>query len=111
MRWKLVLIASLLATIAGAGATLGLVLGFSGSAAKIKTPDLFVIGTFLAPVAATTFASIFVYRHTSRRRRLQAMLTALLAILLTLTILLIGSMFTTERTPAPNPTPSPREIS
>src|SRR5215211_6699766 len=73
MRLKLVLIASSLAAIAGAGSCIALVLGvFSRQA--LSSPGLLVASTFLLPLATIIFASIFVYRHTARRRRLQAFL-------------------------------------
>jgi purine-cytosine permease-like protein len=106
MRWKLLLLASLLATLVGAGATLGIVIGVLGATRQLVTPDLAVIGTLLVPVAAVTGASIFVYRHTARRRRLQAMATALLATILTLTIFIISSMLFSK--PAPTTPPAPR---
>jgi hypothetical protein len=74
-------------------------------------PSVFALGTLLLPIAAITYASIFVYRHTARRRRLQAMLTALLAIFLTLTILLLSSILYTKPAPAPTPpAPTPRNV-
>ena len=105
MRWKLLLIASLLATLVGVGATLGIVMGISGSPRQLTTPDMAVLGALLIPVAAITVASIFVYRHTARRRRLQAMATALLATILTLTILIISSMFLSKPVPDTPPVP------
>ena len=108
MRWKLLLIASLLATLVGAGATLGIVIGVFGSPGELTTPGLAVLGALLIPVAAITVASIFVYRHTARRRRLQAMATALLATILTLTILFISSMLFSK--PVPDTPPVPRRI-
>ena len=107
MRWKLLLIASLLATLVGAGATLGIVIGVLGTPGQFTAPDLAVLGTLIIPVAAITFASIFVYRHTARRRRLQAMATALLAAILTLTILIVSSMLFSKPAPLEVP-PVPR---
>jgi uncharacterized membrane protein len=107
MRWKLLLIASLLATLVGAGATLGIVIGVLGAPGQFNAPDVAVLGTLIIPVAASTFASIFVYRHTARRRRLQAMATALLATILTLTILILSSMLFSKPAPVEAP-PVPR---
>ena len=110
MRWKLLLIASLLATILGTGSAFGLIYGLKRSNGNLAQPSTFAFGALLIPVAAITFASIFVYRHTARRRRLQAMLTALIAGILTLTILLLGSVLYTKPAPAPTPAPTPRNI-
>jgi purine-cytosine permease-like protein len=106
MRWKLLLIASLVATLVGAGAPLGIVFGLSGPAHQLVEPDIFILSTLLIPVAAIAGAGFFVYRHTARRRRLQAALTVLIATLLTLTILIFGSIFLSK--PAPITAPAPR---
>lgn len=96
MRLKLVFIASLLAAVAGAGSCIALVLGvFSRQA--LYSPGLLILSTFLLPLATIIFASIFVYRHTARRRRLQAFLTLVLATLLTVALLIVTSIVTTRR--------------
>ncbi len=109
MRWKLLIITSLAATVVGAGGTLAVVLGLMGSTRRLAAPDSYVILTFLIPIAAILFASFFVYRHTARRRKLQALSTALLSIFLTLTILIVASLYFA---PAPSeqgpPAPPPR---
>ena len=105
MRLKLVIAASLLAAIAGAGSCIALVLGIFNLGPS--TPGLLVASTLLLPAAAIIFASIFVYRHTARRRKLQALLTAILATLLTLSLLLVAAILTTrfERTDLARPEP------
>lgn len=110
MRWKLLITASLLATIVGAGAALALVYGLVRPAENPSRPSLVALAALLLPVLVITLASIFVYRHTARRRRLQAMLTALLASVLTLTIFLLCSVLYTKPSPAPTPLPSPRNV-
>src|SRR6185436_4535478 len=91
MRLRLVIAASLLAAIVGAGSCIALVLGVF-SVKALSSPGLLVASTLLLPVLAIIFASIFVYRHTARRRRLQAFLTALLATLLTLAFFVCASI-------------------
>jgi uncharacterized membrane protein YfcA len=91
MRLKLVLAASVLAAVMGAGTCIALVLGVF-SVKALSNPSLLVTSTLLLPIAATAFASIFVYRHTARRRKLQALLTAILAILLTLGFFIAASI-------------------
>lgn len=104
MRLKLVLAASLLAAIVGAGSCIALVLlVFSQQA--LLSPGLLVASTFLLPIATTIFASIFVYRHTARRRRLQAFLTAILAVLLTIALFIGASILSARRSPNPLPEP------
>ena len=96
MRLKLVFAASLLAAVAGSGSCIALVLGvFSRQA--LSNPGLLVLSTFLLPLAAVIFASIFVYRHTARRRRTQAFLTLVLATLLTVALLIVASLVTTRK--------------
>jgi uncharacterized BrkB/YihY/UPF0761 family membrane protein len=91
MRLKLVIAASALAAVVGAGFCIALVLGVF-SAKALSSPNLLVISTLLLPTAAIVFASIFVYRHTARRRKLQAFLTAILATLLTLGFFVLASI-------------------
>ena len=95
MRLKLVFLASLLAAVVGSGSCIALVLGvFSRQA--LSSPGLLVASTFVLPLATIVYASIFVYRHTARRRRLQAFLTLVLATLLTVAILIVTSILTTR---------------
>ena len=85
MRWKLLLVTSLLAAVAGAGASLAIIYSLLGSTIeRILSPDIptAAIALFI-PVGFITFATVFVYRHTSRRRALQAIATVLFAIVLT----------------------------
>jgi hypothetical protein len=92
MRWNLLIITSFVAALVGAGGLLGLALGLTGSARRPAALDLYVILMLLIPLAAVFFASLFVYRHTARWRKVQALSTALLSILLTLTMLITGSI-------------------
>ena len=98
MRLKLVLAASVLAAIVGAGICIALVLGVF-SVKALSNPGLLVISTLVLPVATIAFASIFVYRHTARRRKLQAMLTAIIAILLTLAFFIAAAIITGRYSP------------
>jgi len=93
MRLKLVIAASVLAAVAGAGICIALVLGVF-SVKTLSNPGLLVTSTLVLPIATIAFASIFVYRHTARRRKLQAFLTAIIAIILTLTFLIAASILT-----------------
>ena len=93
MRLKLVIAASVLAAFVGAGICIALVLGVF-SARALSNPGLLVSSTLLLPIATITFASIFVYRHTARRRKVQAFLTAIVAILLTLGMFIGAAIWT-----------------
>jgi hypothetical protein len=110
MRLKLVIIASVLAAAIGAGATIALVLGVL-AVKSLSNPGLLATSTLLLPIAAIIFASIFVYRHTARRRRLQAFLTALLATLLTLSIFMLTSVLTSPTAPQEPLRPGPHVAS
>jgi hypothetical protein len=104
MRWKLLIAASLLASVAGAGACLLVAYLWLGSAPEVGPGGGAAAAVFVIPVGAVAAASVFVYRHTARRRSLQAAATALLASLLTLSALLAGSLYL--RRPAPYAPPA-----
>ena len=97
MRLKLVFAAATLAAFVGAGSCIALVLGVF-SVKVLSTPGLLVASTLLLPVATIVFAAIFVYRHTARRRKLQAFLTTLIATLLTLCLFILASVLSTRQT-------------
>jgi len=99
MRWKLLLIASLVAAIISAGTGLAITFGLLGSAKEILTPSPLVAGVLLIPVLVIVLMSIFVYRHTSRRRGFQAIAAAVLALLLALAISAAGSILMAKRRP------------
>ena len=96
MRLKLVIAASAVAAVIGAGSCIALVLGVF-SVEALSRPGVLAASTLLLPIAAIVFASIFVYRHTARRRKLQAFLTAILAILITLSLFILASVLTARR--------------
>ena len=98
MRLKLVFAASALAAIVGAGSCAALVLGVF-SATALSSPGLLVASTLLLPAATIIFAAIFVYRHTAKRRKLQAFLTTLIATLLTLCIFIVASILSSRFSP------------
>jgi uncharacterized BrkB/YihY/UPF0761 family membrane protein len=111
MRWKLLLIASLLATLLGAGLTLLIIFALNGPGKSLGFGGIYLLSTLLCPIAAITYASIFVYRHTARRRSLQAILAALISIFLTLTVLLASSMLYEKSGPRfLLPAPSQRNV-
>ena len=105
MRWKLLIAASLLAAAAGAGAFYAawhlLLAPWGGREAPLWAAGLSVS----APLGTITYAAVFVYRHTSRRRQLQAAATALLASLLTLAALTLVPVLAGR--PAPELLPAP----
>ncbi len=96
MRLKLVIAASLLAAVVGAGSCIAIVLAVFASVKPLLSPGLLVGSTLLIPVVTIIVASIFVYRHTARRRKLQALLTAILATLLTLCLVILASILSSR---------------
>ena len=113
MRWKLLVIASLAAVVAGAGGSAGLLYLLAGRAGPTARAGWLVLAALLLPLAAITYASVFVYRHTARRRKLQAAATALASLALTLAIYVAFAVFTTCCEPPLQmpPAPTPRGVS
>ena len=97
MRPKLVFGVSLLSALLGGGSCIAIVFGVFSSFNPVGQPGLVVIGTLLLPIAAIILGSVFVYRHTARRRKLQAFITAVLATILTLALLLAASILSRRR--------------
>ena len=93
MRPKLVVGTSLLAALVGAGSSIGILIALNTP----LRPGIIVALTLLLPIAAIISSSIFVYRHTARRRRLQALITALLATLLTLSLFVLATILSARR--------------
>jgi hypothetical protein len=100
MRLKLVFISSLVAAAVGAGSSIAIILSVFSSLKPIRTPGLLVLAIFLLPAGATLLAAIFIYRHTARRRKLQAALTVIISLILTIAFFLIGSTVTSRVNPA-----------
>jgi hypothetical protein len=89
MRLKLLIIASVLGAILGSVLSIFLVIIMLGSVRQALNPQFWAHGwlafvQFAPPFLAAVLTSIFVYRHTSRRRRLQLVLSFALVLLLSL---------------------------
>ncbi len=110
MRLKLVLIASFVSAIVGSGASIAIILGKFSSLKGLSAPDLLVASTFMLPVATVVVAVMFVYRHTARRRKTQALLTGILGVFLSLAILILASLLTSHATPSQPPQAAPRNV-
>lgn len=109
MRLKLILIASLLAALAGSAASIAIVLGLSASLKPLHSPGLLALATFVLPAGTIAWATVFVYRHTARRRKLQALMTALLGLLLSLSTFTAAVLLTSRAADVPpQPTSPPR---
>ena len=104
MRLKLVFVCSLIAAFVGAGGAIAIILLTFSSLSPLLKPGAVVFSTFLLPVVATLIAAIFVYRHTARRRKLQAALTTIVSLLLILAAFVFASIVTSRsRPPQPRP--------
>ena len=110
MRWKLLIITSVLAAIVGVGGSAGLLYLLIGSTTLGGRPGLIALGPLLFPLAVITFASIFVYRHTARRRKTQAAATAIISLALTLALIFATTFYIVCCEPPPQtlPAPTPR---
>jgi hypothetical protein len=104
MRLKLVIISSLVAAIVGAGSAIAIILSVFSSLKPVTSPGLLVLSAYLLPMLMIVLSAIFVYRHTARRRKLQAILTALIALLLTIAFFVAASIVTSRTEPV-NPQP------
>lgn len=114
MRWKLLLIVSLVAGLVGSVATLAIIIFLLGSNRRPSPGSVDFIAFFplVFPLAMIIVASIFVYRHTARRRKLQALLTALLSALLMLTVFFFGQLLLSPKSPQqPLPTQPGKVVS
>jgi hypothetical protein len=104
LRWKLLIAASLLAAAAGAGVCYAAA-RYLLPAAGLDASGWAAALTLLAPAGAVTYAAVFVYRHTPRRRALQAAATALLASRLALAALTLASVLSGRAEPELFPAP------
>ncbi|HKO61919.1 MAG TPA: hypothetical protein VJV03_12225 [Pyrinomonadaceae bacterium] len=107
MRLKLVIVASLIAAFLGAGLEIVLVLFIFSDLSAFSTPRGLTLAIYLLPFITTFLAAMFVYRHTARRRKLQAALTAIISLLLSLALLFLASVAFAppQLTQPPQPTP------
>src|SRR5262245_39300593 len=97
MRLKLVFFIYFLAALIGAGGSIAIVLGVL-SVKSLSSVGPLAMATLALPILAVLLASFFIYRHTAKRRKLQAFLTAVLATLLSICLFLLASIFTARRT-------------
>lgn len=101
MRWKLLVLVSVVAAIAACGIWSGIAVATFGSARALARHDRLLLASALVPLAVAGVAAFFVYRHTSRRRKTQALVTLLFALLLTVGVYLMASQIFPERLTIP----------
>jgi cytochrome bd-type quinol oxidase subunit 2 len=83
MRWKLLVIASLAAALVACGLWSAFAIGLFGTARDLARHDWLLPASALVPLAIAGYAGVFVYRHTGRRRKTQAVFAVILALFLT----------------------------
>jgi hypothetical protein len=85
MRWKWLLLVSLVAAAIGCAAWCLFVILLIGQLGILSSREGYVFGSLLTLFAISALAAFFVYRRTARRRRTQALLAFVLTLLLTFT--------------------------
>ena len=82
MRWKLLIITSATLAIVGLGLWCAFtILAFSNATELARQRPMLALSA-LAPVLLAVAATVFTYRHTARRRKTQAILSAIVTLLL-----------------------------
>jgi hypothetical protein len=82
MRWKLLVMTSVVASLVGGALWSALVAVLFGPAAVLARRDWLLPLSLVVPLGIAAFAGYFVYRHTSRRRKTQAVITVIGALFL-----------------------------
>ncbi len=90
MRWKLLFVAPLLAAAAAIGAVALWLRLLKTSHSGSPLDLVFLLGP---PLAAAAASGVFVYRHTARRRVLQAVISVLLSLALCYVALLAAAQY------------------
>jgi hypothetical protein len=97
MRWKLLVLVSLVAALLALGLWSAVTIAVFGSARALARSDWLLLCSLLIPLGVTAYAGVFVYRHTARRRKLQALIVTVLVLLLTAASYLIASGIVVSR--------------
>ena len=104
MRWKLLALVSIIAALSGAAIWSIAVVVIFGSARAMARNDWILLGSVLIPLGICVFGGVFVYRHTARRRKTQAVITVILSLLLTSAFYLAGATVFTSKLHIPTTT-------
>jgi cytochrome bd-type quinol oxidase subunit 2 len=91
MRWKLLVLSSLAAALVAFGLWSALAIGLFGTATGLARHDWLLFVSAIVPLAIAAYAGVFVYRHTARRRKTQAVFTVMLSLVFTLGTYLVAS--------------------
>jgi len=97
MRWKLLVFASIIAAILSVALWSMFAIIIFGSARVMAQEDWRLLCSLVIPLGVLALASTFVYRHTSKRRKLQAFLATIFTFVLTLVFYVVGSSLFVSR--------------
>lgn len=101
MRWKVIILVSAAAATLSCLLWCALAIAIFGSAEVLAGHSLLFALSLLIPLGLIAFAATFVYRHTARKRRTQALITAILLLFLTPVLYLAGSFIMPQRLQLP----------
>ena len=91
MRWKLLVLVSLVAALLALGVWSAVIITVFGSARVLAQNHWLLLCSLVIPLGVTAYAGMFVYRHTARRRRTQAVFSILLTLFLSAGTYLVAS--------------------
>jgi uncharacterized membrane protein len=97
MRWKLLVLVSIIAALLALILWSAFAIVLFGSARVMAQSDWVLAGSQLIPLCVAGYSAMFVYRHTARRRKTQAALTFTLAWILLVGFYLIAAPFFPEK--------------
>jgi drug/metabolite transporter (DMT)-like permease len=83
MRWKLLVMTSVVASLVGGALWSALVAVLLGPAAVVERHDWLLPVSLVVPLGIAIMAGFFVYRHTAHRRKTQTLITVIVALFLT----------------------------
>ncbi len=83
MRWKLLFMTSVVGSLVAGGLWSALAAALFGPAAVVVRRDWLLPVSLVVPLGIAIFAGYFVYRHTARRRKTQALITIFVSLTLT----------------------------
>src|SRR5438876_5552484 len=91
MRWKLLVLVSFVTALVASALWSAFTIVFFESAGPLATHAWLLLASTLLPLIFAVSAGLFIYRHTAKRRKLQALLTAMFTLLLTIAMY-VGAM-------------------
>ena len=83
MRWKLLVVTSIAATLVASALWFATIIVFFSPAAIVTLHAWMWPASLTIPLALSALAGFFVYRHTPRRRKTQGVITVLIVLTLT----------------------------